>query len=142
MHQQDLVCLCLELKIWKHALIDLPCLFVCRIEGFERTYFLLNTPFLHHSHNSCPPWSTTSKGDGTFELWARCNNERNSIVSEGDGREQVTNEDGKGKMGEVRDSVGHTIVVDVLMGTWEHVGNKRTRLFLWELWGCYLTLSC
>jgi hypothetical protein len=54
-------------------------------------------------------------------------------VSEGDGREQVTNEDGKGKMGEVRDSVGHTIVVDVLMGTWEHVGNKRTRLFLWEL---------
>jgi hypothetical protein len=32
--------------------------------------------------------------------------------------------------------------VDVLMGTWEHVGNKRTRLFLWELWGCYLTLSC
>jgi hypothetical protein len=30
----------------------------------------------------------------------------------------VTGEDGKGEMGEARDSAGHAIVVGVLMGTW------------------------
>jgi hypothetical protein len=44
-------------------------------------------------------------------------------MSEGDGREQVTNEDGEGEMGEVRDSFGHTIVVDVLMGTYREQEN-------------------
>ncbi len=44
-------------------------------------------------------------------------------MSEGDGREQVTGEDGKGEMGEARDSAGHAIVVDVLMGTYKQQDN-------------------
>ncbi len=42
----------------------------------------------------------------------------------------MTSEDGKGKMGEARDSVGNTVVVDVLMEHGEHIENKSTRLFL------------
>jgi hypothetical protein len=88
---------------------------VCRIEGFKRAYFLLNTPFPHHSHNS---WFAASEGDGTFRLGTCCSNGRSFLVSEGDDIQQVTSADCEGKMEEAEDSAGRAIVVDVLMGTW------------------------
>ncbi len=39
-------------------------------------------------------------------------------MNEGNKREQMTSGDGKGEMDEAGDSIGHAIVVDVLMGTW------------------------
>jgi hypothetical protein len=38
-------------------------------------------------------------------------------MRQGNGREQVTGEDGEGKMTEAGDSASHAIVVDILMGT-------------------------
>jgi hypothetical protein len=36
----------------------------------------------------------------------------------GDGKKQITNGNGEGEMDEVRENIGYTIVVDILMGTW------------------------
>jgi hypothetical protein len=91
---------------------------VYRIEGFKRTYFLLNTPLPHHSHNSCVPWFAANEGDGTFRLGACCSDGRSFLVSEGDDIEQVTSGNGEGEMDEVEDNASHAIVMDILMGTW------------------------